>query len=68
MFKINSKLISFIIDDTRSFIHCSNQLRLGLVELGIGLIELVIGRIGLIELGIGLIELKIGLKELGKVL
>ena len=66
MFEINWKLISFIIDDTRHFIHYNNQLRtglgIGLIELGIGLIEL---GIGLIELGIGLIELGIGLMELG---
>ena len=50
--------ISFIIDDTRHFIHQSNPLWLGQIEL-------VIGWIGLIELGIGLIVLGIGLKELG---
>ena len=69
MFEINGKLISFIIDDTRHFIHKNNQLRLDLIELGIGRIGLVIGRIGvvigLIELGIGLIEIGIGLRELG---
>ena len=69
MFDINLKLISFIIDDSRHFIHLKHQLRLGLIKLGIGRISLVIGRIGvnigLIELGIGLIELGIGLMELG---
>ena len=68
MFEINRKLISFIINDTRHFIHWYNQLRLGLIELGIGRIGVVIGRIGLriglIELEVGLIELVIGLIEL----
>ena len=61
MFEIILKLISLIIDHTH-FIHLSNQLRLGLIELGIGWIGL---GIGLIELGIGLKELGIGLIELG---
>ena len=61
MLEINRKLILFIIHDTRHFIHYTNQLRLGLIELGIGRLGLLIGWIGV---GIGLIELGIGRIEL----
>ena len=63
MFEINCKLISYIIDDTRHFIHKNN-----LIELVIGRIGLIELGIGMIKLGIGLIEFGIGLIELGKVL